>query len=139
MKKIYATLFLFLILSQPGCKKFIQQQEQNAIVSAVTNGYWYVSQYLQNDSDITASFAGYLFKFDTNGTVTGTKDGVSVKGVWTADINTRTIVSSFPTAGDPLKYLNETWIITDSSPSFVKAKSTDPGSGAANILQLKKQ
>jgi hypothetical protein len=139
MKKIYAALLFFLIVSQPSCKKFVQQQEENAIVSAVTNGYWYVSEYLQNDSDITASFAGYLFKFDKNGTVTGTKDGASIKGVWTADITKKQIVSSFPMAGPPLKYLNETWNITDSYTNFVTAKSTDAGNGSNNVLQLTKQ
>ncbi|HZE82996.1 MAG TPA: hypothetical protein VE035_01755 [Puia sp.] len=139
MKKIYFACLLFLIVTQPGCKKFIQQQEENAIVAAVTSGYWYVSEYLKNDSDITASFSGYLFKFDKNGTVVGTKDGASIQGVWTANIGAKQISSSFPSAGAPLKYLNETWNITDSYTNFVTAKSTDTTDSSSNILQLKKQ
>ena len=141
MKRLYPTfLLLFLAYSQPGCKKYIQQQEENAIVAAVTDGYWYVSEYLQNDSDITASFSGYLFKFDANGIVTGTRgDSVSIKGSWTANINARQITSTFPTAGPPIKYLNETWNITDSYTNFVAAKSTDPVNNSNNVLQLTKQ
>jgi len=135
---LYLLLALAIFLSG-GCKKFIQQQEEKAVIAAVTDGFWYVSQYLQNDSDITASFSGYRFKFDANGIVTGTKDSISLKGVWTADIPSRVIVSNFPTAGAPLIYLNATWKITDSYTNLVKANSTDTVNKTANILQLQKE
>jgi hypothetical protein len=139
MKRLYPAFLLFFLVPQTGCKKYIQQQEQNAVVAAVTNGYWYVSEYLQNDSDITASFKGYLFKFDANGVVTGTRDSISVKGSWSANISTRQIISTFPTAGPPLKYLNETWNIKDSYTNFVSAISTDTVNSTNNVLQLTKQ
>jgi hypothetical protein len=124
----------------PSCKKYIQQQEENAILQEMTTGVWYVQEYLQNDTDITASFSGYLFKFDANGTVTGTNGGVSVNGTWTANISALTISSDFPSAGDPLKELNETWAISDSSyTNFVVADSKDLVSNASNILHLQKQ
>jgi hypothetical protein len=130
-------VFLILLVS---CKKFIQQQEEKAVISDVTNGLWYVSGYEQNDSNITSSFSGYLFKFDANNTVTGTWGyDSSMQGDWTVDINARTIYSNFPGAGTPLSYLNETWLIKDSYTDSVSATSTDTVSHTSNILQLKKQ
>jgi hypothetical protein len=129
-------LLTFCIFS---CKKYIQQQEQQAATNVITNGYWYVSGYVQNDSDITASFSGYLFKFDANSTVTGTKGNVSVAGQWSDNIIARTITANFPGAGAPLVNLNETWKITDSYTDSVAAKCTDTVNHTTNILQLKKQ
>jgi hypothetical protein len=128
-----------LILPFYSCKKYIQKQEENAVLSIMTNGYWYVSGYTQNDSDITAAFSGYLFKFDANSTVTGTKGNVSVAGQWSDNIAARTITANFPGAGVPLVYLNETWTIKDSYTDSVAAKCTDTVNHTVNLLQLKKQ
>jgi hypothetical protein len=131
---LLGVLVLFL-----SCKKFIQNQEEKAVESDVTNGFWYVSGYEQNDSDITASFSGYLFKFDTNNTVTAINSSDSVVGDWTVDINARTITADFPGAVAPLENLNETWLITDSYTDSVSATSTDTIRHTSNILQLRKQ
>lgn len=139
MKHLYLILVLFFAIFTPSCKKYIQQQEQKAAMAIITDGVWYVDQYLQNDSAITASFSGYLFKFDANGVVTGTRDSISVKGVWSASIASRSIISNFPTAGDPVKKLNETWKITDSNATYVAASSTDSTNHTNNILHLRKQ
>ena len=128
-----------LILSFCSCKKYIQKQEENAAVSIMTNGSWLVSGYKQNDSDITAAFSGYLFKFDANNTVTGTKGNVSTSGQWSDNIVARTITANFPGAGVPLVYLNEIWTITDSYTDSVAAKCTDTVNHTTNVLQLKKQ
>lgn len=143
MKKLYTYFLLinFLIpaTSLISCKKFIRDQEQKAVLAAVTNGLWYVQGYKQNDSDLTASFSGYLFKFNENNTVTGTRNAVSAAGSWMADIGTRTIMANFPGAGDPLIKLNKTWKIKDSYTDYVLANCTDTINKTINILQLRKQ
>ena len=139
MKLLYIALFLAMAIPLPSCKKYIQKQEENAVLQVMTTGVWYVQEYLQNDTDITATFSGYLFKFDANGTVTGTAGSLIVNGTWAADINNYTITADFPTVGAPLKELNETWKITDSYTNFVVANSKDTTQNTSNILQLQKQ
>src|SRR5882672_2007157 len=109
MKRPYLIALLCLVALSFSCKKFIRQQEEKAIMSIITNGYWHVEQYSQNDSDITASFSGYLFKFDANGTVTGTKDSASQTGSWAPNVDARTISSNFPSASPPVSLLNGLW------------------------------
>ena len=138
MRRFFPILGAILVLFL-SCKKFIENQEEKAVESDVTNGLWYVSGYEQNDSDITASFSGYLFKFDTNNTVTALYSSDSVQGDWTVDISARTITADFPGAAAPLINLNETWLITDSYTDSVSATSTDTIRHTSNILQLKKQ
>jgi hypothetical protein len=137
MKKLYPVLILLPLLF--SCKKYIQKQEEKAALAIITNGVWYVQLYQQNDSDITASFSGYLFKFDANGIVSGIKDTVSETGAWSVDIASRSVIANFPTAPAPVKYLNEIWKITDSYTDSVVANSKDSINNTSNILHLHKQ
>ena len=137
MRKLFIILLSGILLV--SCKKFIQNQEQKAVISDVTNGLWYVTGYEQNDSNITAAFSGYLFKIDADNTVTGIMNGDSVQGEWLVNVNARTITSDFPGAGYPLSQLNETWYVSDSYTDSVSATSTDTVNHTSNILQLKKQ
>lgn len=135
----YLILSVILALTVFSCKKYVRQQEQNAALSIMTNGNWIVSGYKRNDSDITASFSGYLFKFDANNTVTGTLGAKSVTGQWSDDITARTITANFPGAVLPLVNLNATWRITDSYTDSVSARVIDTVNQVTNYLQLKKQ
>jgi hypothetical protein len=138
MKHLYLILLSGILLA--SCKKLIQNQEQKAVISDVTNGLWYVTGYEQNDSNITAAFSGYLFKFDANNTVTGILNNTdSVQGDWLVNITARTITSDFPGAGYPLNQLNETWYVDDSYTDSVSAQCTDTVNHTTNYLQLKKQ
>ena len=132
-------LIAALILLLCSCKKYIQKQEQNALEAVVTNGLWYVTGYEQNDSNITSSFSGYLFKFDGNNTVMATLGNSSSTGQWSDNINARTVTADFSGAAAPLVYLNETWTITDSYTDSVSAKCVDTVNHTTNFLQLKKQ
>ena len=133
------TVFILLTISYFSCKKYVQKQEENAALSIMTDGYWYVSGYKQGDSDITTSFSGYIFKFDANNTVTGTLGNASATGQWSDNIVARTITADFPGAGQPLVNLNATWTITDSYTDSVSARSMDTVTNKTDFLQLKKQ
>jgi hypothetical protein len=137
MKKSAAIVLFFVVWHLGSCKKYVQQQEQNALVSLITNGTWVVTRYLDNDSNITASFSGYVFQFQSDGVVTGTKSGASINGTWSGDVTTKTITSDFPSASFPLNELNAIWTITDSYPDSVAASTTLDS--ATNILNLHKQ
>jgi len=129
--------FLFILLAVPfSCKKYIQQQEQNALVNLVTQGTWRVTGYVDQDSNITASFTGYSFQFNENGTVYGILNQVQTAGTWSADVSSKSITSNFPSAPYPLNMLNYTWIVTDSYTDSVAAK-TAVGS-STNFLYLHK-
>jgi hypothetical protein len=137
MKRKRLIIFLFACISLNSCKKYIEQKQQDALVSLVTNGTWVVTRYLDDGTDITSSFSGYVFKFNTNGTVIGTNTSGPTQGTWSGDINTRTITSEFPSAGDPLQKLNHIWKVTDSYPDSVAANTMIDTT--TNVLNLHKQ
>ncbi len=130
--------FLLILLAIPfSCKKYIQQQEQNALVNLVTQGTWRVTGYLENDTNnITASFSGYSFQFNENGTVYGIFNQQQTAGTWSADVSTKSITSNFPSAPYPLSMLNYTWTVTDSYTDSVAAKTVVDS--AINYLYLHK-
>ena len=134
---LYIILLLFFFTITYSCKKFIQQQEQNAIVNLVTNGQWRVTGYIEHQTDtLTNDFAGYLFQFNANGTVYGVRFGQQTNGTWSANVSAKSITSNFPTATYPITLLNHTWTITDSYTDSVAAKT--PVDSSFNILNLHK-
>jgi hypothetical protein len=117
--------FILILIFFFSCKKFIQQQEENAVIKIMTNGVWYVQTYNQNDTSIAALFAGYTFQFEADGTVLAIKDSATVAtGTWVGNVDNETINSNFPGAAIPLDQLNSLWKITDSSPTSVVANTT---------------
>jgi hypothetical protein len=134
---LFFIICLFLFAIPYSCKKFIQQQEQNAIVDLVTKGQWRVTGYIDHQTDtLTNDFAGYLFQFNGNGTVYGVKFGQQTSGTWSANVSNKSITSNFPTATYPISLLNHTWTITDSYTDSVAAKT--PVDSSFNILNLHK-
>ena len=120
-----------------SCKKFIEQQEQNYIVSLVTKGTWRITGYYDHKTkNLTDSFAGYSFQFNENNTVYGTRYGQQTDGTWSADVSSKSITSNFPSATYPIVLLNHTWIVTDSYTDSVAAKAAVDSS--FNILNLHK-
>jgi hypothetical protein len=140
MKSFITGFLMFIAFGMCcSCKKAVQQQEQNIIVQAVTTGHWYVQQYIDTTTDVTADFSGYEFQFYQNGNVDAILGSVTKSsGTWSSDITNYTISANFPAnASDTLKRLNYTWKITDSYLDYVEAKtSTLNGS---NILHLRKK
>ena len=130
-------LLLLLLVFPFSCKKYIQNQEENALVSIVTKGNWRITGYMDHQvKNLTDSFSGYTFQFNENGTLYTVKFGQQTNGTWSADIGNKTITSNFPTATYPITLLNHTWTITDSYTDSVAAKTAVDTS--FNILNLHK-
>ena len=136
LQPLYIATLLILLVFPFSCKKYIQQQEQNALVKLVTQGTWRVTGYTDHDTNITASFTGYSFQFNQDGTVYALLNQQQTGGTWTADISAKSITSNFPAASYPLNKLNYTWTITDSYTDSVAART--PVDSSFNILNLHK-
>ncbi|MFI5185579.1 MAG: hypothetical protein ACHQF0_02575 [Chitinophagales bacterium] len=123
MKQPLLIILCFLVL--PGCKKSIQKQEENAIVKAMTDGQWAITNFTSDSSDITSDFAGYKFQYFGDYTVNAIKNGnIEKTGTWQGDVNTMSISANFSGAVNPLLLINGTWQITDNSWTYVKATMT---------------
>lgn len=128
---------MLALLFSVSCKKAIEKKVENQIMDAITNGEWIVEQYLEGDQNLSGQFLNYSFKFDSNGTLTGSVGSTSTAGTWVPNTDDYTILSDFPAAGDPLKKLNGLWKIKDSYWDYVKAEMTTPN--GIKTLKLRKK
>jgi hypothetical protein len=132
---IYIVLVLAILTVPFSCKKFIDQQAENAIVSLVTSHKWVITGYYDHmTTNLTDSFSGYTFQFNKNNTVYGTRFGQQTNGTWSVNVDSKSITSTFPAAPYPLILLNHTWTVTDSYTDSVAAKTAVDTS--FNILNL---
>lgn len=121
MKSIRIYLPLICLFLSISCKKLVEDQKKQAVMSFITNGHWKVESYVIDTISITTEFDGYKFKFNEDGTVLGINGSMSAPGTWVGEVSDYSITSNFPGAGDPVQKLNGHWIIKDSGLSFVKA------------------
>ncbi len=127
MKDIRLYLPVICLFFAFSCKKLVEDQKKQAVMSFITNGQWKVESYLVDTIAVTDEFNGYTFKFNDDGSVVGNNGMSSASGTWVGEVSDYSITSDFPGAGDPLIKLNGHWIIKDSGSTFVKADLTTPG------------
>ena len=138
MKKLIPIFGLsLLLLTTSSCKKAIENKKEDLVMSAITDGVWIVEQYIEGTTDISTDFVNYDFKFNNDGTVTGSKTPDVISGTWSGNVTNYSITSNFPSASDPIQKMNGIWKITDSYWDYVVAEmSTASGT---NILHLRKK
>lgn len=136
MKALRLYLPVICILLLCSCKKLIENKQRDVLLAIMTSGQWHVESYMEGAVSITDQFQGYNFKFNEDGSVTGDNGSGVVTGTWVGDVQNYSISSNFPSASDPVKKLNGTWIIKDSSSDYVAAEMTT--NQGIMILHLRK-
>lgn len=123
MRKIFPVLFIIILFS--GCKKAVENAQQDLVIKAMTDGQWTVTSFTQNGSDITTNFSGYKFQYYSNKTVDAIKNGAVEKtGTWDGQASTMTTWANFTNAIAPLSLINGSWHIDNNSWTFVVATQT---------------
>jgi hypothetical protein len=121
MKVFRIFIPVIYVLLSLACKKAVEDQKRQAVMSFITNGHWKVQSYLVDTASITAEFEGYKFKFNDDGSVVGDNGTTSASGTWIGEVSDYSITSAFPGAGNPLEKLDGHWVIKDSGLTYVKA------------------
>jgi hypothetical protein len=123
MKKVIIAVSLVFFLG--GCKKSIDKLKENAVISAMTDGQWVITNFVNNGTVVTPDFGAYKFQFYSNQTVDAINNGVVEKtGTWDGDASAMTITANFPNSGATLTLINGTWHIDNNSWTFVVASQT---------------
>jgi hypothetical protein len=120
MKKIAAFIVILALLG--GCKKAIENRQEDLVLKAMTDGQWVITSFTQNGANITSDFSSYKFKYYSNKTVDAINNGTVEKtGSWDGNANTLTITANFTNATYPLTLINGGWHIDNNSWTFVVA------------------
>lgn len=120
MKKI--TIYFFLIVLLAGCKKAVENIQEDLVIKAMTDGQWKITSFTQNGANITADFALYHFKYYSNKTVDAIKNSTVEKtGTWDGDASSMTTWANFISPPYPLNLINGSWHIDRNSWTYVEA------------------
>jgi len=126
MKRNPVLLFSFLLLVMAGCKKAIEQKQEDLVIKAMTDGQWGVTSFTLNGANITADYASYKFKYYSNKTVDAIKNGTVEKtGQWDGNASNSTTWANFTGVVYPLDLINGTWHIDRNSWTYVEASQTN--------------
>jgi len=119
------TLIIIVSLLLPSCQKTIEKKAEDAIIKAMTDGRWVITNFTTSGTDITPDFMDYKFQYYSDYTVSAIKNGqVEKTGTWQGDAVAMTITANFANAINPIALLNGTWHITDNSWTYVRATMT---------------
>ena len=136
MKKIIAFIVIVVLLT--GCKKSIENIQEDLVIKAMTDGQWAVTNFTHNGINITSDFTPYKFKYYSNKTVDAINNGsVENTGTWDGDAHTMTTSANFSNAAYPLNLVNGSWHIDNSSWTSVVA-SQNVGT-ETKTMRLEKQ
>jgi hypothetical protein len=116
MKFKVTILCLLFAATFSGCKKTIENAQEDLVIKAMTDGQWGVTNFTLNGTDITTSFSTYRFKYYSNKTVDAINSGTVEK--------TMTTSASFTSPAYPLSLINGSWHITRNSWTYVEATQT---------------
>ena len=114
MKKFIAFFVIVVLLA--GCKKSIENIQEDLVIKAMTDGQWAITNFTHNGINITSDFTPYKFKYYSNKTVDAINNGsVENTGTWDGDAPTMTTSANFSSAAYPLNLVNGSWHIDNSS------------------------
>jgi hypothetical protein len=135
MKKI--AVFIFITALITGCKKTVENTQQDLVILAMTDGQWGVTNFTLNGTNITADFAAYKFKYYSNKTVDAIKSGsVEKTGTWDGNASTMTTWANFTSPPYPLNLINGSWHIDRNSWTYVEA--TQVAGTETRVMRLDK-
>ena len=124
-----------------GCKKEdnSMSDQVNTLNQTAQTGTWKVTYYLDNSVDKTSTYTGYVFQFNSGGTITATKAGTTISGTWSGgnDDSQVKLYLNFGTA-TPFLELNNDWHVTQQSSSIIKLEDVSGGGSPTDYLTFEK-
>lgn len=99
-----------------------------SVSGTVTSGTWRVSYFYDNDKEETSDYNGYSFSFNSDKTMSATRNSVTTTGTWneTTDDGLPRLVINLNTTDDKLIELNDDWVIDSKTSSEIKLKDDNP-------------
>jgi hypothetical protein len=139
---IIAVVFATLLLLLGGCKKAIEQKQQNLFEDNILNRDFIVDLATDNGVDITPQFSGYTFRLAKNtlldGPMTATNGSSPViKGTWSSNDDYSKLTINLTSTITGFSFLNREWkFITKRN--FPNLELAPWGTTEAKVLNMKR-
>lgn len=138
LSKTGVSLIVVAVVCAISCKKD-NNNNTSSLTATITSGNWRITQFMEDNVDETAHFAGYAFTFGQSGNVTAVQGGNIVNGQWSAgnDDSKDKLNLDFGN-DDPWEELNEDWRILERIDSKIRLQHTSGGDGSIDYLTFER-
>ena len=109
-----------------------------SLETVITSGTWFVSYYFEEDDDETDDFEGYVFTFNTGGTLTAVLNAVPTNGHWSVIPDSGQDKLDLSFYGTSLEELEDDWRIIEFSETQIRLKDVSGGNGDTDYLTFTK-
>jgi hypothetical protein len=96
-----------------------------------TSGSWRITLFTDSGNDETSDFSGYSFIFNTSGSVTAVKNGISQTGTWSVNTSSNKFNIDLGPKVDtnkPLGELTDDWKIISTSETVIQLEDDNSAS-----------
>jgi hypothetical protein len=129
-------LSFFLIFVGFGCKKAVDNAQENALFDIITSNTWVVTKMEIGTTNYKTEFDPYQFQFSRNGVVAAKRTGINdVNGQWNLTLSNLSILINYSSAGLPLSRTDGLWFI--SGTTFTTVDATREEGGVTYKLSIK--
>jgi hypothetical protein len=139
MKSFIRTLGYLTVVAAFGivsCSKNVANNgastATDTLTRFITSGTWTISSLLQKTEDNTSQFAGYVFTFSADGTLTASQNGKQTKGSWhyTPAVtyygsSSKDAINLSMGTDNPFRRLTKTWNLKSKSANLVEMESPE--------------
>lgn len=123
------------------------------VITTAQSGSWRITYFFDTDTEETDNFAGYVFNFNTDGTLVATKGTTTVNGTWSViddssnsssdddgnstDDDDFNILFNVPVSSD-FDDLNDDWDIISVTANKIELIDVSGGNGGTDLLTFEK-
>lgn len=108
--------------------------------STPASGQWKIT-YFFDKQDETSHYAGYVFDFGSNGSLTASQNGQTWNGAWSTgfdDSTDKLLISFSGGAPSALLDLQEDWRIIKMDDNFMHLEHTSGGNGDTDVVHFER-
>lgn len=128
-----------------------QNDSADQITEIAQNGTWEITQFIDSGDDETSDFSGFVFTFNTDGTVIANRGELSVSGTWSVNDSSNSsddddgssddvdfnLFFDVPETND-FEDLNDDWDLVSATNSRIELIDVSGGNGGTDTLVFEK-
>ncbi|WP_199708146.1 hypothetical protein [Algoriphagus lacus] len=144
--RILQTALILLVFAIGGCEDESNstQSEINQITEDMTSGTWKITEFIDSGDDDTSDFTGYLFTFNSSGSLVATKGSTTYTGNWSVtedsgdDSPDDLDFNIFFNLTNQFEDLNDDWDIVTHTSTKIQLIDVSGGNGGTDNLTFEK-
>lgn len=148
INKIKYFVLLLAIAFLGGCQEDSNpaSDEIQKIRDGMVSSQWVISKYIDSGKDETSDFAGFIFVFNTNGSLSAKKGSIEYLGTWSITNSSGSNSNSqedlefniFFNLTNEFEDLNDDWDILSHSSTKIELNDVSGGDGSVDELTFMK-